>query len=265
MKVVVAIVFLAVFCFLTPVFAQTDKAIEYCRLFDSSIYADRFVKTKAILSIPRSTVALVDGPSPFFYSDKCNDRDHFANADYSLNEDSRWMKKIEKDLVPSDKPLYYSVTLEGKFLLAYQPAFGHLGYARAELKVTNIVSIDRIEGNLSLPNWAADSPIYDNGNSLYDSITHLMFDLASRGRVQENQIDTENARITFERKNSDVEEITKVFQADIGLKIVDQTSAKATISKSKDRWSASGQLILALKDQTSLVYLYEGEFLPLED
>ncbi len=234
------------------------KTVDFCASFDFSKYNGQVIRTSGVLSVPRAAADLVDGPSPFFYSPKCNDRDHFAVANFSLNEDGSWTKKIESDLTPKSPLLFYSVTVEGKFSVADQPLFGHLNYARAELQVMNVVSIERIKTGVALPDWKADSPIYDAGGSLTDTFAQFMLDLAMNKTSQTGGVDTKAARITIGRKDSSIEEIALLLQK--GRVAIDEAGAGAKVFRAGENWMANGTLTLVFKDTSKAVYEFEGEW-----
>jgi hypothetical protein len=263
--------FLVIFTFclyLQTASAQSDafQNVDYCALFDSSKYADQHVKTTSIMFVPKITGNVVDGPSPFFYSPKCNDRDHFAVANFSLNEDGSWAKKIQKDLVPNGPELFYSVTLEGKFSIADEPIFGDLDYpARAEIKVTRIISIDPIKTSKVSPDWKADSPIYDAGRSLVGTSDSLMLDLPSDRITDSIRAELTGVKITIERRSASPDDAIKFLRARAGKKPLDITKVSTRAFRSGTHWFARGTLTFSFESRSNMVVRYVSEYLRVEN
>lgn len=121
-----------------------------------------------------SNVTRIDGGDSFLYSTKCNNGDYFA-VTYSYAESRRW-RKFFNNLKP-EKDYIFEVEFIGKPQTSIVPTFGHLGWTRAQMEITEITSIKDITAlpNTIKPDYEAQTPLKSRGSSLQTINSDILF------------------------------------------------------------------------------------------
>jgi hypothetical protein len=183
--------FLTIIFLLTSIFTQqligqtnkpTNQNSDYCSVFSEATENPKPIRIRALMTY--STIPRVDGGETFLYSDKCNNGDYFAVANFSKLKDSdKWGKFFEK--LPAQKNFVFEVDLKGNLEVLISPLFGHLGWGRAEIKITEIESIKDVTRKAQKPNYKAERPLIEKGNTLQLVNTETLFRLL-KGETQIN-------------------------------------------------------------------------------
>jgi hypothetical protein len=174
---------------------KADK-VDFCNLFESRSYDSKQIVTTAILYIPASGEPRVDGgDESFFYSIDCNNNDNFALADFSNTQSINFKKQFFGN---TNFPQIYQTTFTALFQIELFPSVGHLSWLRANLKVTEIHSANRLGAGIKFPDFDAESPILNKGSKLRDLNNHLLFSYFSREEVGIKNPLTPETRITVD-------------------------------------------------------------------
>lgn len=173
---ITGITFLGAIFFLFPhlLVAQTVSH-SYCSLFDQAkTYENKIVKTNALMSY--SNVSRVDGGDTFLYSPNCNNGDYFATIDtFEIKKSSKLRGFFAK--LSKEKNFIIEVYFTGKLQTSLTPTFGHLSWARAEMKIFEISSIKDVteEPKTKKPDNEAETPLISKGSELQSLNSQILF------------------------------------------------------------------------------------------
>ena len=143
---------------------QTKTKLDYCLAFKHLKNLQQSVfKTQALLSY--STVSRVDGGDSFLYSAACNSGDYFAITNFSqLVNSNKWQKFFSG--LSKEKNFVFEIQFKGKLKTSIVPFYGHLAWSLAEMEIIEIESIKEITNSSSKPNFQAETPLTNAGETL---------------------------------------------------------------------------------------------------
>lgn len=141
------------------------KFKEYCSLYnllDSEVNST--FSSRSLMYY--STIGRVDGGDPFLYSSNCNGGDYFAVFGEGHKIWNRWDSFFSR--LEGEKDHVLEIEFEGKIDFADSYLFGHLGWARAQIILSRIVSIRNLTGSSMAvkPDFKKRTPLIDQISGL---------------------------------------------------------------------------------------------------
>lgn len=151
---------------------QMPKKVNYCDLFDESKdFEGQTIQSQALMAV--STIATVDGAGTFFYSPECNNKDFFAETDFTnLSKQKRWDKYF--NLLKPERKYRFEINFTGKIKSSPLFFFGHLGSSRAEIKVLQIESIKDATSKVEEPDSKTEAIFYERAKRIQEENSKLM-------------------------------------------------------------------------------------------
>ena len=146
---------------------QKPAEIDLCSALRPGFTSIGPIRIRALMTW--SKVTRVDGDDPVIYSEKCNNRDHFATPDFTQLRDSRSALRVLKRL-PTEKRYTLEIDATGTLAFSSFPIFGHLSWSRFEFRGIKIHSLLDVSTGKKVaePDFESDAPEIDLA-------THLEF------------------------------------------------------------------------------------------
>lgn len=194
--------------------AQESKHVDFCKLFKETQSTERVVLTDAYLySAP--------GENKLFYSPLCNNRDFFAEADFTNTKDLSSLNRASKKFLDKSSPEIYKIRFVGKFSISLPAKYGNLSFMRAIFKVTKIVLTTADLKPLSLPDFETDAHLINSASSLRSVNAELMFQMF--GSTDSLDIDNNfllpETRVAIDGKSMNFSEAVKILATGNGNKL----------------------------------------------
>ncbi|HQU86468.1 MAG TPA: hypothetical protein PKY59_25280, partial [Pyrinomonadaceae bacterium] len=210
------------------------KEVDYCSLFPNELtnYESETVKTRTLMIY--SNVPRVDGGDDYFYSQKCNQGDNFSVVNFaSLKTDNEKWKQFFDTL--SEKKIYiFEVEFTGKLRTSIIPNFGHLGWSRNEVEVSEINVIKDVSSSVKKPNFEAETDLNDQGKSLQTiNLEAVFFFTGNKSSFEINEnVGDDFVLIDFEGKKYSKNDY-KEFSKDLNKNLENYSSRSVSSGKAK--------------------------------
>ncbi|HMO81221.1 MAG TPA: hypothetical protein PKD24_10560 [Pyrinomonadaceae bacterium] len=235
--------------------ATNEDKVDFCNLFESRKYDSKQILTTAILYIPPAGEPRVDGGDDrFFYAIECNNMDYFAIADFSRTKNLDPIRNsFDRESISSR---LFQVKFTGRFQVSLFPWAGHLGWLRADFKVTEILSAVVLGNEANLPDLSSEPPIMNKGSHLRDLNNHLLFSYFSKDRrnAEIDRLLAKTSEIIIDGKR--VEPAEFAFRDQVG-KIGIRTK---DISEDEEIWRLQGTITNEVEDRGLIQLEFEGEY-----
>lgn len=159
----------AVFCQRVSVSRDRPIPTGFCRIFDRENNRKRSIVSTAYLYVPPKGEIRVDGGTDLvLYSPECNNVDSFALvSDASPDMVKELVRKIGD--LDADRPRVFRLGFRGIPDVLDFPAFGSLGWLRAEITLEKINRIAMVSDDFVFPNLRSVGKISAVGKSLKET------------------------------------------------------------------------------------------------
>jgi hypothetical protein len=237
---------------------------RFCKLFDLAPTENLAVRTEALLYIPDEGESRVDGGGEsILYSVECNSQDNFALVDFTRNEDSERIEKLAKTANSTQGGRVVRIDFAGTMDVTLIPAYGHLGWLRANINIGKIYRAKLLGVDSPKPDFEATDPILEKGRSLQALNSNVVFSAFGRGptRPDVERMVNDHSLIEIGGKSLSAKDFVQIAEqpqtGEFSLNLKEVRIVQGS-------WRVVG-FVTHTDAKVSKRYTYEIEYLPQDD